>query len=290
MNALTVARMGFLRSILFLVACSFGFAAQAQLTVDAGPDSVYCSSGAVLGGSPTVSGGTPPYVYSWTTRIPYAAGIQYAASALDDSTSANPEVLDIASDTTALFFVTVMDAGGQVASDSVFVGISKVTAVTADCIYWIEPGESAMLWLGATTNFFTTPQGLLWSPSTGFDPTNPSPTVMPWESTEYTASYSDDVGCPLTWTCTVELLMGLGHPDRVHIEVYPNPAPSHFRVSLEHFPADVEVVNALGQVQHRQVLQSAAEPIATQDWASGLYRMRVHQDGVLLGHAALMVP
>jgi hypothetical protein len=66
---------------------------------DAGADKSFCfgdPAGAQIGGSPTGSGGTPPYTYSWSP-----------AAGLDDATLANPTATPGASQT---YTVTVTDA------------------------------------------------------------------------------------------------------------------------------------------------------------------------------------
>jgi hypothetical protein len=77
-------------------------------TADAGPTQTVCAGtpgGTAIGGSPTASGGTGPYTYSWTPT-----------TGLSDATVANPTT-EVGSTTT--YMVTVTDHNGCTANASV---------------------------------------------------------------------------------------------------------------------------------------------------------------------------
>jgi hypothetical protein len=75
---------------------SIGYACATPILVDAGPDQIIISGGSTpIGGSPTASGGVPPYSYSW---LPTAG--------LSDSTIANPTASPTS---TTTYTVTVTD-------------------------------------------------------------------------------------------------------------------------------------------------------------------------------------
>ena len=81
----------------------------ANPTADAGSDVDFCQGGSVqIGGSPTASGGTGPYTYSWSP-----------ATGLDNAAIANPTAS--AADT---YTVTVTDANSCQDSDSVVVTLA----------------------------------------------------------------------------------------------------------------------------------------------------------------------
>ncbi len=81
-----------------------------SLTADAGPDQEVDTGAPVqIGGSPTASGGAPPYTYSWSPT-----------EGLDDPTAANP----IATPNTNITYrVTVTDAEGVRAEDEVTLSV-----------------------------------------------------------------------------------------------------------------------------------------------------------------------
>ncbi|MBL0308154.1 MAG: hypothetical protein IPP77_00170 [Bacteroidetes bacterium] len=102
------------------------------VTANAGMDKTIpsCSvSGAVLGGSPTATGGTSPYSYAWSPP-----------SGLTSDTTANPSVAGIGSPTN--YTVTVTDANGCSASDIVFVDVTgsslQVTIAPNTPLFWCE--------------------------------------------------------------------------------------------------------------------------------------------------------
>jgi PKD domain len=87
---------------------------------EAGPDQTICAGSPVgIGGSPTASGGTGPYTYSWAP-----------ATGLSDATVANPTAT-ITSTTT--YTVTVTDAHGCTGSDTVVLTLvpqPEITSIT----------------------------------------------------------------------------------------------------------------------------------------------------------------
>jgi hypothetical protein len=89
---------------------SIGFAYIKPPAADAGPDQTIISGGsAVIGGSPTASGGIPPYNYSWTPT-----------TGLNDSTLANPTASPTS---TTTYTVTVTDNKSCTGSDSMTVSV-----------------------------------------------------------------------------------------------------------------------------------------------------------------------
>jgi hypothetical protein len=80
--------------------------------VDAGPEQTITSGGsAVIGGSPTASGGMPPYSYSWTPT-----------AGLNNSTLANPTASPIV---TTNYMVTVTDNKGCMGSDNMTLSVQS---------------------------------------------------------------------------------------------------------------------------------------------------------------------
>jgi hypothetical protein len=82
-------------------------------TADAGLDQTICEGSLVtLGGSPTASGGLPPYTYSWAPSI-----------GLSSPTVANPTANPIV---TTTYTVTVIDANATATSDVITVTVNPL--------------------------------------------------------------------------------------------------------------------------------------------------------------------
>src|SRR6185436_6886566 len=106
----------------------------ARPTASAGSDKSLCDGSTVsIGGSPTASGGTSPYTYSWSP-----------STALSSSTAANPNATPHSSTS---YIVTVTDANGCTKKDTVVVNNNTITYT----------------WTGATSSDWTTSSN--WSPA-----------------------------------------------------------------------------------------------------------------------------
>jgi hypothetical protein len=87
-------------------------------TASAGDDQTVCSGSPVaIGGSPTAGGGTGPYIYSWTP-----------ITGLSDAAAANPTATVTGATT---YTVTVTDANGCTASDSVVLTLAPEPEITS---------------------------------------------------------------------------------------------------------------------------------------------------------------
>jgi hypothetical protein len=95
--------------------------------VDAGPDQTITFGGStVIGGSPTASGGIPPYTYSW---VP--------ATGLNNPASANPTASPTINTT---YTVTVIDSKGCTSIDSMTLSIQLPPLISGDGIGGIGGG------------------------------------------------------------------------------------------------------------------------------------------------------
>ncbi|MDW3652339.1 MAG: LamG-like jellyroll fold domain-containing protein [Bacteroidia bacterium] len=103
-----------------------------KIRAEAGPDQAICEGESVqIGGSPTVSGGTPPYTYSWTpTTNLNAANIPNPA--------ASPGI-------SRRYTVSVTDAAGSIVRDSVWIEVGNPVSVNLGPDVVINPGGSIVL-------------------------------------------------------------------------------------------------------------------------------------------------
>jgi subtilisin-like proprotein convertase family protein len=152
------------------------------------PQAICPGNSAPIGGSPTGSQGTPPYTYAW---LP--------AAGLDNATAANPNASPAA---TTVYTVTVTDANGCTATDSVVVVVypepdPTITTTGPYC----ENGGNVQLTAATPGGTWS---GTAVSPSGMFDPAAAGPG---FHQVIYTVT--NGVGCTAS--------------DTVSIQVYPAP-------------------------------------------------------------------
>lgn len=174
-----------MKTKIFLIAAlfflyAFQNALFAQLTADAGPDQTICTGvmTATLGGSPSASGGTAPYTYSWTPTTD-----------LSNSTVANPISFPTI---TTTYTLQVTDAAFNTATDNVTITVTPPPVADAGTDVTICMGSSAAL---------TASGGLTYQWSTGS--TNASITVSPATTTTYTVTVTGAGGCSASDNITV---------------------------------------------------------------------------------------
>lgn len=126
---------------------------------------------------PNISGGTPPYTYSWSPRY-----------GLSDYDIERPDVCNLSQ--TTEYTLTVSDANGLQASDKVTVYISKGLNANAGPDKNGCPGGSVTLNGSATGGL--APYNYSWSPSGG---SNANATVPVSGDQLYTLTVSDNAGC-----------------------------------------------------------------------------------------------
>jgi hypothetical protein len=148
---------------------------RAQLVANAGPDASICMNlVATLGGSPTASGGTSPYTYSWVGPNGYTAN------------TANPTNV-----TWGTYTLMVTDNVGAQAFDTIVISPWALPVIFPGndtiCL-----GDSAILGGSPTASGTVGPYSFAWS---GGLPSSSNPVVTPVASTVYTVSVVDGRGC-----------------------------------------------------------------------------------------------
>ncbi len=134
------------------------------------PQTICAGTSVSLGGSPTASGGTGPYTYSWTS-VP--AGFT--------STQANPTVSPAVSTT---YNVTISDSRGCTASNSVLITVNPRPVVSVNSMA-VCNGTTANL--NATVSGGTAPYTYLWNTTAN----TPGISVTPGATTTYTVTVTD---------------------------------------------------------------------------------------------------
>ena len=158
--------------------------------VDAGKPQTICHAGqAQL--KATGKGGEPPYRYSWVPT----EGIADPSAA---ATMVRPS-------RTTTYRVTLTDAHGCVASDSVRIEVAEPLRIAmAGRLEACQGMESAM---GGTITGGTKPYKVFWSPAGGLsDRTIANPVLTPVGSIAYSVTITDALGCQLVDTVRVSML------------------------------------------------------------------------------------
>lgn len=163
-----------------LVFSAFCLNAQ-SLVADAGANTTICpGSSYSVGGSPTASGGTAPYTYSWTP-----------ASNLSNTNTSNPIASPLVP---TWYFVTVTDAAGNTAYDSVGVNLDPIYAYNAGNDTSICIGSSVSI--GGASNSFAGGVTYQWTPVTDLDdPNAPRPVCSATVTTTYSVTITSP-NCP----------------------------------------------------------------------------------------------
>ena len=164
-------------------------ARQSTLQAQAGNGGSICSnstSPVTLGGTPTATGGTTPYVYHWSPT-----------SGLSSVTLPNPTALPVS---TTVYYLTVTDGLGCVATDSATITINTAPVAHAGRDTAICNGSKVTIGGNPTGTSGTSPYTYAWSPTNGFiSPTNSAnPLLAPSVSTTYQVTVSDNKGCSAT--------------------------------------------------------------------------------------------
>ena len=131
-------------------------------------------------GNVTISGGLPPYKYSWSPGY-----------SLSDSTSPSPLAFP---DTTTMYYVIINDAGGCSVFDSAFVYVRPMPQADAGGDKNVCEGNGTIIGFPATGG--TPPYSYFWAPSIGLDTdTIATPYAHPSTKTQYIVTVTDKYGC-----------------------------------------------------------------------------------------------
>jgi hypothetical protein len=129
--------------------------------------------------TPTISGGTPPYTYEWSSSS--NVGVISTAASLSVCPTQNMR-----------YYVTVTDATGSVARDEVYItrSASPVANAGTDKIKYTTYGPSCVSLSGSATGG-TAPYTYAWSSGAS----TASASVCPNATTTYTLNVTDSKGC-----------------------------------------------------------------------------------------------
>jgi hypothetical protein len=175
------------------------------VTAEAGPPVTICKGNCTtIGGAPTASGGTPAYIYAWSS-LP--ASVVPA--------TANPSVCPTV---TTTYNLTVTDANGCTGTDNVTVTVMTVIA---------EAGPPVTICIGNCTTIGGAPTATGGTPAYSYAwssvpvsviPATANPNVCPTVTTTYTLTVTDASGCTGTDNVTITvstIIADAGNPSTI---------------------------------------------------------------------------
>lgn len=269
--------------LLFLLTLGIISNSFAQLTAEAGGDTVVCNplSYPRLGGVPTAIGGTPPYSYNWELVEDPPNTFFY----IDIVTSPNPKVRGVTfSGDTMVFRVIVTDGVGGVATDIVKVKVARWTCTLGQCVKNILEGDTVTLGTPCVGNY--PPHTIAWTPSTNLSSTTSSnPRTWTNISTSYYARTTNYIGCYRDDTCKVNVTK-LGIEELVktkgYVGIHPNPVneSSILHVSNDMLGGELKVFTIDGKLALKQVITNSKTTIGNTLKNSAVYIYSYEKQGM----------
>lgn len=267
----------FTLGVLMLISSSlFG-----QLAIDAGNDTIICVGlwgvdTTEIGGKPTALGGTEPYTYSWETNFTIGSNTFGASYFLDDSTKANPKIVNY-SPTALKFILTVSDNNGAVLRDTINVRFSNFVYTEIYFDRTINQGDTVTLRhnIGGGIK----PLSFTWSPNYNIsDTTISNPRAWPEIDTDYTVFATDSAGCVserdiFEIDVTTAGIIENKEADFKSV-VFPNPldvSSTIYLMDCHYSDAEIKVINTQGQLILSDKMDSDSYQIGDKINTAGIY-------------------
>jgi hypothetical protein len=182
--------------ICFLLLILISKQLSAQLQVNAGNDTILCLSPwdtTEIGGHPAAWGGQEPYIYTWSANVRIGSQNWGASHFLDDTTKANPKLVDGLYKSLTLK-LEVRDNSGAVSEDSINVRFSIFYSLAWDFYANIMQGDT--IYLAHDIVGGIPPLKFAWSPNYNISDTSiGSPLAWPYADTYYQVIAIDSMGC-----------------------------------------------------------------------------------------------
>ncbi|TAH42567.1 MAG: T9SS type A sorting domain-containing protein [Bacteroidetes bacterium] len=225
------------------------------LTADAGLVQTICEGSSILlGGSQSASGGTSPYLYSWSP-----------GSGLNSATVSNPLANPIASTNYSLL---VTDNNGCTSTDNTTINVLPAAEVSIslmnDTLFASGGGPFQWYENGAILNGDTLPF------------------VVPSLNQSYYVSTTYSNGCIIQSSAFFYSTISVSeNDDELHIEIFPNPVRDHLTISI---PAELlgsyfEIFNLSGQKVFEEILGSTTLRSNLNHLTHGFYIVRIKESG-----------
>lgn len=264
-----------------------GFNSYAQLTANAGNDTISCVGidTIALGYTPTASGGIPPYSYLWETSYTIGSNTFYASTFLNDTTLANPLLITPLSNMDTLTFkLTVTDGLNNTDIDSIIIVFSQFNTLLVDNFVTINQGDSVQL--THTTSGGIPPLTFAWFPNYNLsDSTYEYPWAKPDTTTYYNCIIVDAAGCQTINGDVYEVYVDpLGIEENVDSKfvLYPNPSVNEIIIKYKNDNSKyltIEMYNSSGKLElNRKMMSLEKTVISTYDFPAGIYFISIKDD------------
>jgi hypothetical protein len=250
--------------LLFLLMSTY---ASGQLQVNAGNDTILCLSPwdtIEIGGHPAAWGGQEPYLYTWSTNVRVGSQNWGASHFLDDTTKANPKLVDRFYESLTLK-LEVRDNSGAVSEDSINVRFSIFYSLAWDFYANIMQGDT--IYLAHDIVGGIPPLKFAWSPNYNISDTSiSSPLAWPYVDTWYKVIAIDSIGC-------------VSQPCYFDVRIKPSQIPQSTGYQSTLFPNPIDNGSVLyfDVPTHKnlmlKVLDSNGKIIFTDIFLSGSYRI-----------------
>ena len=274
-----------MKTKIFILIVMLPWSLFAQLTVDAGEDRHVCQNFDVVAETIQLqgiaSGGVEPYSYAWSvepiTLIP--GTIVYASHLLNDTTLAQPTISEIVD---ACFYLTVTDATGNSATDSIRITTSTFFQALGYWSFTIQEGDSIYLDYGSNLGGGVGELTYQWQPSEGLSRTD-LPTgfwAKPNVSTNYYLTITDEMGCSVTGSPYYYITVGcvgIEEMNNVVLNCYPNPAGDFIMVEIQSGQKQLsaQITDLSGKVVTNSILTEGNNQININNLPSGFYLLSV---------------
>ena len=287
-------------TFIFILFCYYS-SSFAQCIADAGHDTTICvglyglDSNIFIGGTPTALNGTPPYNYTWSCDYWIGGTTLHltASDFLDDTTVANPKIIDYTSDSEYLiFYLTVTDSSGTICTDSINVRFSFFIYSLLGYYWYIEKGDSVQFYGIKSVGGGIPPLSFTWSPTIGLSDAND---LSAWANPDSTTNYAliaiDSAGCKSAPSGLYSVFV---YPVGIHekkaekyFNIFPNPASENAKINFSDLntsdKSELIVENIDGKVIRQYSIPKNKNEVYlnTENLSDGIYFISFYKNGIL---------
>lgn len=246
------------------------------LTANAGNNTTICQTNSItIGGSPTASGGTAPYIYSWAP-----------STNLSSTSVANPTATPM---NTTTYTVTVQDVQGNTATNSVTITVSPINSTI------LITSSAPTVCAGYNITFTASPYNGGNSPTFQWFEDSSNLGSSSSSTFSYILSHSGSVYCEMTSSnpcvqsnpavspslfITVDTCTGINEvASNENISLFPNPATTNLSVIANAAKQSIiSIFNTQGQLIKTLTVNGTKTNIDVSDLSYGVYMVRVKTD------------